>query len=81
MDNSVHFVMILEIKKITKTTVSTRSSPYNSYNVSIQAEEKKEHREVAKIVISDKDLTRLIERGGKHLSLVQYEETEISSES
>lgn len=73
MSDSVHYVMILDIQKITKTTNSQRAY----HNTPASTEEKREKRDIAKFVISDSDLNRLIQRGSKHLTLVQDEETEV----
>lgn len=70
---SVRYVMILEIEKIIEGTST-------AWNVSTRQNENVEKRmkhDVARIVISDSDLNRLLTRGTKHLALVQDEEMEL----
>lgn len=72
--DSVRYVMILEIEKIT-TQISSVYDSNLKRNVNVESSSKK--TTVARVVIGDSDLNRLIERGGKHLALVQDEEMEV----
>lgn len=67
---STQYVMILNIHKVVKEVVkpSTYSHP---------EETRKSESEVVKLVIRDPSIVNLIERGTKHLALVQDEETEV----
>lgn len=76
MSDEIRYVMILEIQKIIKKAPKADYSPRNSTTV-MASEDLRTKHDVAKIVISDRDLVRLIERGGKHLELVQDEGMEI----
>lgn len=62
----VHYVMILQIEKVIK------KSPSN-YNSTTKAEPLRTTQEVAKIAISDSDLNRLLDRGAKHMALIEDE--------
>lgn len=71
----IRYVMILEIEKIIRK--SPKNEPYNrNTTTTTVSEDLRQKFDVAKIVISDTDLNRLLDRGTKHLALVQDEETE-----
>ena len=69
--DSVHYVMILQIEKVIKST------PRN-HNSTSKAEPTRTTQDVAKIVISDSSLDRLLDRGARHMALVQDEEVDIT---
>lgn len=71
----VHYVLILQIEKVIKK--STSASTYNRSTESI-SEDLREKQEVAKIAIKDTDLNRLLNRGARHMELVQDEETDLT---
>lgn len=73
MADSVEYLMILNIQKITRTTI--RNSSYNSSGPTETTT--KSEVELVKLVIRDSYLNRLIERGGQHLALVHDEATNV----
>lgn len=73
-DDPVRYVMILEIEKIVnKVNTAWNVSSRSNEDVSTRTK-----HDVAKIVISDSDLNRLLDRGTKHLALVQDEEIDLT---
>lgn len=71
--SDVRYVMILEIEKIVKKTTA---GSWNSTTRTNESVESRTKHDVFKVIINDTDLNRLLDRGTKHLALVQDEETE-----
>ena len=76
MADSVEYVLILGIEKITRSTHSIYDS---NLKRNVDVESHRDKSEIAKVVIRDPNLIRLIERGGQHLALVQDNETVVDN--
>lgn len=66
-----HYVLILNIEKITKkVTTNTLSRNYSDSEPAPSREQK----ELVKLIVRDKSLVRLLEKAKKHLDLVTDED-------
>lgn len=67
--DSYHYVLILQVEKVNKKLKSTPTG--NRWESEKIEELSRETTEVAKVIIKDKLLGELIDRGKKHLDLVE----------
>lgn len=73
MSDSVHYVLIMEIQKITKVSNSVYDNNVKR-NVEVEANRTKE--DVARVVITDKVMPYLLGRGQRHLELIAENEVD-----
>lgn len=72
MADEIRYVMILEIQKI---TTKTKQGDWNrNTRTNDIIEDSKSKHDVAKVIISDTNLNKLLNRGTKHLELVTDED-------
>lgn len=71
MPDEVHYVLILTVQKITKTVKITQPGNRTWGTQNKTEETGRDITEVAKVVIKDKGLPELKERGTQHLALIE----------